>query len=150
MEFYQAPQPLVLPPAPEATLEAVFTPWVCAEQALCFDQALIMTAGAAKCLGELYELPNLQAAMAPTAGADVQEQMYPERLVWHAFKTNCAVEPTPLWGAYLTLWKDYKLIGAEGNERDPYGKLKADYPMCSYTLGVTPHEVRTDFDNFAE
>ena len=117
--------PLALPP--RATSGHLVVPWLCPANALCWDQVLLMSEFAARCLGDLYERPHMVAAMENTVEA--LAKMYPERLIWHGFR-NCGIEPTLIAETYRLPWSTYTLLGHDGTKRDPYGKLRSDHPSC--------------------
>ena len=108
--------PLELPPpAPDV----VYVPWTCTDSALVFDQFLLLPSDAAiSHLGTLYEPSRL----VEVARRSTPPSLYPERLMHHALNT-IAVHPWP-GNAHL------RLVGGNGEPRDAYAKLRADFASC--------------------
>lgn len=112
--------PLMLPPpAP-----IVYVPWRCESSQLVFDQLLLLPGGAEARLAALYS----PKALALTARQSEPPSLYPERLFHHA-----------LQGLELREWPGgapSRLVAANGDARDAYGKLRADFPACFATSNM--------------
>ena len=128
---------LPLPPPVEAA-EAVLTPWLCTRAQLSSDQLLLLpvSSGASAALAGLYETAMLRRAM----GQSDPPSLYPERLVYHALRGHglriWQVSDGPalheLGAGGAPRHPGLVLIGADGGVRDPYAKLKRDFPDCAY------------------
>jgi hypothetical protein len=125
--------PLPLPPleATAGTAARAYSPWVCESEQLSSDQLLLLPTdtmsrhnvedGPLTRLSQLYEPMRLSEAMVRSA----PPSLYPERLVWHALGADLQAWPGSAEGRL-----GLRLLGADGSPRDPYAKLRADFPRC--------------------
>lgn len=134
--------PLVLPAPPDAAAASAaavaYLPWICRKHMLVSDQLILLPAAAARGggfpppsrLAAIYEPLTLRRytsdASAPSSS------LYPERLAWRALE---GLELRPLDGgaSKLSLLAEPPADAHSTKRvlrRDPYGKLRADFPGC--------------------
>ena len=89
------------------------------------DQLLVTTSAAAAELAQLYDPAVFERAAARSSPPSV----YPERLIFqHLCRNRSQCE-----GVGVLRVKGDLLMGTEGRpHRDPYAKLRADYPNCGF------------------
>ena len=125
--------PLPLPPLDTSAGAVVraYAPWLCEGEQLSSDQLLLLPAdptsrrgvdgGPLARLSHLYEPSRLSEAMMRS----VPPSLYPERLVWHTLGRDLHAWPGSAEGRV-----GVRLLAADGSSRDPYAKLRADFPKC--------------------
>ena len=94
--------------------------WLCPRSRLSSDQLLLLPIpGGSSLLASLYLPEELRAA----SGRSQPPSLYPERLVHVHIEGG---------GYRWRLWAgaSASLLGAGGERRDPYAKLRADFPSC--------------------
>lgn len=120
--------PFPLPPPP-AVAARVWLPWQCDGEGLAFDQLLASGPEAAVWLGSLYEPAKLRAALAQTGGSH-----YPERLVYVHLAEMPSQAAVVGDGSWALGWGSLRaaLRDAHGGDRDPWAKLRQDFPRCNF------------------
>ena len=119
-------------------------PWSCTSQRLVFDQLFLSGADVAAHVGTLYErAAQLAAAARRQLQTTEQAGLYPEALLmehlaaggWEMDAMACDVCPATSADG-CTCLGDAALFDAQRGRRDPFAKLRRDFPRCSFPPAV--------------